>query len=679
MNLSKSHPNPSRSTDLFTGALLLLLLAGLAYLLQLRGWGFYKDDWHLIWTGSTQGMQGIFRLFLVDRPFMGVIYAVTYRLLGESPLAWQIFGFVIRAIGMLAFWWLARMLFPGRPRMTLLMAAVFILYPGFYQQPNANTFQNHFLGYGAAVLSIAFSIRALRARAGAPRAAWTALAVGLALFYWMIYEYMIGLEAVRFLLLDLVLQRADPLPWKRRGARLLRQALPFLLAAGAFLVWRLVIYKGARSVTDVGSLGSMYLSRPGEMLLRLALEGIRDSFETLVLAWFVPLHQLTSLLDYPTLLAAFLVAALGALAWWFFTRRLPARSEDDAIPEGVEAPARITWLGVACALITLVPILLANRDVHFSDQFDRYTLQTTLGVAIAVGGLLEALRGKTAWRWASAALIALALTLHIANGFYYQKFWTAQQQLWWQLSWRAPALKDSTTIVALLPGGYRLAEGYEIWGPANRIYHPGEAQIRISGETMNGETLARLLSGESYGRTFRNLEYMVEFQNSLVANLPAGSCLHVIDAGRMEISGSDDALARLVAPFSRIDLIDANATPAVPPESIFGREPPRGWCYYYQKVSLERQREDWQTGAALADEALGQGLAPSDPSEWMPLYEVYYRAGNLDRANELGALLRSAPEFIGPYCAQFAVQEQAQVGQDAFLVENLCPQIQGQE
>ena len=76
---------------------------------------------------------------------------------------------------------------------------------------------------------------------------------------------------------------------------------------------------------------------------------------------------------------------------------------------------------------------------------------------------------------------------------------------------------------------------------------------------------------------------------------------------------------------------------------------------------------------------LGQGLAPSDPSEWMPLYEVYYRAGNLDRANELGALLRSAPEFIGPYCAQFAVQEQAQVGQDAFLVENLCPQIQGQE
>lgn len=676
MNPSKPNSKPYLSAELLTGGLLLFLLAGLAYLLQVRGWGFYKDDWHLIWTGSTQGLQGIFRLFLVDRPFMGVIYAITYRLLGESPLAWQIFAFVARVLGMLAFWWLARMLFPSRPRMTLLMAAVFILYPGFYQQPNANTFQNHFLGYGAAVLSIAFSIRALRARAGAPRVAWTVLAVGLALFTWMIYEYMIGLEAVRFLLLDLMLQRENPLPWKRRGARLLRLVLPFLLAAGAFLVWRLVIYKGARSVTDVGSLGSMYLSRPGEMLLRLALEGIRDSFETLVLAWFVPLHQYTTLLDYPALLVVFLVAALGGMAWWFFTRRLP--THDESSPS-MEPPARIVWLGVACALITLIPILLANRDVHFSDQFDRYTLQATLGVAIAVGGLLEALRSKTAWQWTSAALIALALTLHIANGFYYQKFWAAQQQLWWQLSWRAPALKDSTTIIALLPGGYRLAEGYEIWGPANRIYHPGEAQIRISGETMNGETLARLLSGEAYGRTFRNLEYMVEFQNSLVANLPPGSCLHVEDGSRMEISGNDDALARLVAPFSRIDLIDVNAPPAVPPQRIFGREPAHGWCYYYQKISLERQREGWQTGATLADEALGQGLAPSDPSEWMPLYEVYYRAGNLDRANELGALLRAAPEFIGPYCAQFAAPELAQQDHDAFLVRNICPQIQGQE
>jgi len=177
-----------KNSTLLSTALLLFSIAALAYLLQLRGWGFYKDDWHLIWTGSTLGTSGIIQLFTIDRPFMGVLYAFTYRFLGENPFAWQLFGLSVRVLGMYAFWWVARLVWPGRERLTTFMALIFIVYPGFLQQPNANTFQNHFIGYGAAILSIAFSLKVLRMQNPTLRFLLTGSAVALALFYWMIYE-----------------------------------------------------------------------------------------------------------------------------------------------------------------------------------------------------------------------------------------------------------------------------------------------------------------------------------------------------------------------------------------------------------------------------------------------------------------------------------------------------------
>ncbi len=670
-------PSHNRKTSFFIlSALLLLLFGTLAYLSLLRGWGFYKDDWHFIWSGHALGTSGIIQLFTLDRPFMGVIYAISYRILGENPLAWQISGFVIRMFSVFAFWWLANLLWKDRRHLVLLMAAVFILYPGFLQQPNAGTFQNHFIGFTAAILSIAFSLKATSVANKPYKALLGISSVLFALFYLMIYEYMIGLEIVRFFLLDYQLQNTTPFFLKKRLLRIIRAMLPYIFAVGLFLFWRLVIFNSTRSATDPGLIGAMYLQQPLQMMLRLALESFKDIVTVMVSAWVVPFYQLSETLDYLSFLFAVLAGMIGMAGWLFISQKhLEAASNDEKTHKN--NALFLFAFGTLLAFVTLIPILLANRDVHFSDQFDRYTLQATLGVAIAIGGLLDGIKRASLRRWVIAGLLGISLITQVCNGIAFQRFWSAQQQLWWQLAWRAPGIKKDTTLVALLPSGARLAEGYEIWGPANRIYYPHEKNIIISAEILNQETLGWIQSRQSYGRVFRTMEYTVDFKNSLIVSLPAnGSCLHVLGGDILELSGNEEAATRLIAPVSRPEMIQLDALDISVPTNLFGVQPEHGWCYYYQRISLERQRKNWIAAASLADEALALGLAPTDESEWVPLYESYFRTGNMERANELGGFLRATPEFIDPYCAQFSMEQMQQISQDKsllLLIQNICP------
>ena len=143
---------------------------------------------------------------------------------------------------------------------------------------------------------------------------------------------------------------------------------------------------------------------------------------------------------------------------------------------------------------------------------------------------------------------------------FFKNFWEYQRQLWWQLSWRAPDFDDYTVLVPYLPDGYRLAESYEIWGPANIIYYPDEESPRIVGEPLNNETLFYLEDKATIGRSVRRIEFTVDWKNPLIMTIPSSSsCLHVYDGGRLELSEYEDPLIRLTAGDSRLSLIIPDA------------------------------------------------------------------------------------------------------------------------
>lgn len=669
--------------EVFLSVLFIVLISALAYLPFLNQFGYYRDDWHVEWAGANFGPAKIFNMHTTDRPFMGLSYAATYAVLGlfgSTPLRWQIYMFLVHLAGSLGVLWLARLLQPSRGRLALVLASLFAVYPGFLQMPAASTHQNHVFSLTLGIFSICLTLWGLR-QANRQRTRILALlaSILLALACYMIQEWLIGLEGVRLALLWVHFSKTSSIQaarWKnfREAARrAILSWLPYLVPLAVFLVWRLLFFKTARAATDVGALATLYLTQPGEMFARLAAQTLRAVANAAFLAWSVPFYELTSSLAWGDLLFALLLALAGGGLWLYFEAHLPFHTEEN---ESAGQTSYI-WIGLFCVLITLLPPVLSNRELRFEDTFDRYTLPAMFGATMLVSGMIFGLLRPTARSWAVALLLGVSIFTHTANGVYFSNFWDYQRQLWWQLSWRAPDLKNDTLLAALLPEKYRLSESYEVWGPANLIYRPHDTSLSIKGEALSLDTLLPILRGERYGRTFRRIQLDFDTQNALLMSLPDNrSCLHVLDSQRLELSEKENPTIRLAASSSHIDQIITAAEPKVPPVAVFGSEPKHGWCYYYQKAGLARQKGDWQEITRLGDEAKQRGLVPQDVSEWMPFYDGYAHSGRMDEANQIGGLLREAPDFIGSFCTQKQTEPLPVDKKDRFLVLNLCPQLQ---
>jgi hypothetical protein len=108
-----------------------------------------------------------------------------------------------------------------------------------------------------------------------------------------------------------------------------------------------------------------------------------------------------------------------------------------------------------------------------------------------------------------------------------------------------------------------------------------------------------------------------------------------MDGAQPLISMYDPVNMSLAAPSSRIENVIVDVEHASPPVYIFGEEPERGWCYYFQKADLAAQMGDWEKAASLGEEAIGLELSPEDRVEWMPFLKAYAITGNAERLNGL--------------------------------------------
>lgn len=650
----------------------LILLGALVFLPLVSKLGYYRDDWHVAWAGYTRGPQQIFDQHLTDRPFMGLLYAGTYMVLGDRPIAWQLYSVGMKITGAIIFYWLGTLIWPRRQHLAGVTAALFLVFPGFLQLPTASAYSNHMVGLNMGLLSLALSlqIQQTEKQHRGLRAVMMLGAMASALVCYLIMEWMIGLELVRGALL-LVFAQVNTRSWRQRLKTTLLRWFPNLLAFGGFLVWRVFLFRSARSVIDVGALGNSYLAQPASMIPRLFAETLQDLYETLILSWAVPLYNTTHNVapgQFFVSLAFGLVA--GGLAL-LYVRRLHFKNPDSAFfPQTQRREMRLVLVvGLAWVLFTVAPVVAANRSVEFENTFDRYTLAAAPGVVLAWVAAASLVMEARANRLLFVGMVVISGITHYNNAVYYQKFWETERQVWWQLAWRAPNFEDHTVFTALLPRDYRLAEGYEIWGPANLIYRPEGGKLKLTAEVLNQDTLQPMLSGVSYERIFRRIPMTLDFSNLVVMSLPGdGACLHVFDGSYPEVSEREDPWIRLLASRSRIDLIRTEDIALQPPVQIFGVEPAHNWCYYYQKASLARQQGNWEEAARLGDEAREKGLQPVDLVEWMPFYFSYSRLGRYDEANLIASELRFNQNLIESLCAEYLEHEPP----DGYSIRNLC-------
>jgi hypothetical protein len=310
---------------------------------------------------------------------------------------------------------------------------------------------------------------------------------------------------------------------------------------------------------------------------------------------------------------------LAALAFVF--------SERDAAEDESGFGKQAFVLGLTAFLAGGVPVWLIGKQVAGGGAFDqRFALGFLPGVSLLICALVVLLIQPRGRRWILAALLVCGIFTQVFTVNTYRREWANLRTYFWQLAWRMPNLQPGTAILA----GYvpsPLLPDYDASFALALLYADQKTgqQLPYWYYTWDGLQNPNLKVDAKANKLFRNLAFEGLIGRSVMVQYQAPpGCVRVADsfyAGDPALGPQNNFLA-----YSDLARIEAES-PHQPPQAIFGAEPARGWCYYFQKADLARQLADWPQVIKLYQEAEAAGLAPSQGGELLPLLEAYARTG----------------------------------------------------
>ncbi len=649
--------------------LLFLLLTIAAYGLLLPLTGFYWDDWPFAWIAKFLGPQEFIPAFGGVRPFLGPIFFVTTSLLPPVPLYWQIFALVIRFIAVLSAWFALNQIWPGHRRQTLVASMLFLVFPGYSQHWVAFTHINQewipFIFY---LLSFGFTARALRTSlalsggmarfhleveeqsAKQPLATTKDTILALLLLVAGVFptEYFLTIEPMRFLIIWVIVSEGVH-GFGRRVVETLKRWWPYLLIWLANAAWLAYFY-------TVGGYASYEVEVVNEPLT------VANAFSTFGEAiWkagfyvWVQILVLTSrAVTAPTTLATFALMVLAFILVLLYLKKF-AFLENDIKKFAIPA----ILIGLAGIVLGRIPSFAAGLPLTLQSSFDRFMISMMLGGSLFMTGLLELLfRSYRIKPYAFALLIALGVGQQFFNANVFRRDWTKQQEIYWQLAWRIPAMKPGTALLThQLPIDYETDLSFT--APINWMYAPeytrsSPADTRSTARSgsvdersdlpyallytekrLGGTAIPSLEPNTKISLSIRRVSFHGSTSQALVIYMPINGCLRVLDPARKDeitYEGQSRFLVEAI-PLSDLSNIILDTSQVVKPP--FSSEPAHTWCYYFAKAERARQQGDWDQVVHLMDEARSLGYEPEDPFEWLTYIEAKALTGDTEEAKRI--------------------------------------------
>lgn len=653
----------------------LTVVGVLAYLPFVGQFGYFNDDWYLMYSAGAKGPTVFRDIFSIDRPMRALVMMPAYILFGANPLWYNFSAFFFRLLSALGSVRLSTVVWPRHRVAGMFMGILFLLYPGFLSQFNGIDYQSQMVGLAAAIFSILLTLEAIRSKHRILRLALYIFSGLLAWLYVGLVEYFIGFELVRLAFIFLLVGREEKLSLYR-VYHTLRLWLPAVVMLAPVIVWRLFFFESERSATDVGYQLSQAIQSPLITSLRWLSTLLDNTLDVIVLAWVQPLVSLWSWIWSPGLLL--LGVGLGIVSVFVsFSALKRGRLLDEN--EGKSWKYEAIWFGAFSAIAGLIPVILVNRSVDFT-FYSRYALASSMGVAMLLVGLISLLNHVPLQKTLLAVLIFVASLTHYANSQRAVQVTEATRDFWWQLSWRIPQLEKNTTLVANYAVG-ATEEDYFIWGPANLIYYPEGThqkyvQPGVYAALLNQDTVDKTLRNE--GQEFDNRRTIRTYKNYrrlLVLTQPTViSCVHIVDGVQPEYSSQENELIQIIGHYSNLEYILPYGSAPTPPNIIFGSEPEHDWCYFYQIASLARQRGEWEKVVYLGTQAQEQGFAPADAIEWMPFLQAYVEVGDDERVKELANQIVSEPDVAMQVCNFMSSWQQKGSEISDNILDLYCPE-----
>ena len=618
------HRITERSIPLF-----FLLITLVAYGLLLPFTGFYWDDWPFAWIAKFIGPQEFIPAFAGVRPFLGPIFFVTTSLIPPVPLYWQIFALLIRFLSGLSAWFALNQVWPRHKQQTLVVSLLFLVFPGYSQHWVAFTHINQeWIPLIFYLFSFGFTARALRN----PQKLKANTIYALLLLIAGVFptEYFVSMEPMRFLFIWIILSKEADGVWQR-FIQSFKQWLPYLIIWLANAAWLAYFY----TIGGYESYDVQVVKEPLTLIRLLATIG-EAIWKAGFYVWAQVLVLASKAIAAPTNLVTLALIFIAFLLILFYLRKLQI-SEGESKTFAIAAIA----IGLIGIVLGRIPSFAAGLPLTLQSSYDRFMISMMLGGSLFVTGLIEFLfRNSQIKIYVFALLIALGVGQQFFNANIFRRDWAKQQEIFWQLAWRIPAMKPNTVLLTdQMPIDYETDLSFT--APINWMYAPNfrgkhlPYALLYTEKRLGGSSLPSLEPNSEVSLPIRRVSFNGSTSQALVIYMPKNGCLRVLDDARGDqiTYGRQSRFLVDAIPLSDPSNIIVNDNQTV--NLSFLSEPKHTWCYYFAKAELAYQQNDWKKVIDLIHEANSLGYKPEDPLEWLTYIEAQALTGNIKTAETL--------------------------------------------
>lgn len=630
-------------------AVLIILLSLVAYGALIMKMGFYTDDWTFNWTYQLYGSKGLFSYFSTNRPVWGLLFQLTMPLLGKNPLVWHIFGLFWRIIASLSFYWLCTELWPDRKFLTSTAALLFSLYPGFLMQPLALTFGHIWIIYSIFNVSLVLTIKAIRNPSH--RIAFTLISLSLSLINILCMEYFLPLEVIRFVIIFYLISKDKK--FTPRFLDTVLKWLPYFGVLAAVTIWRAFFFKDQTHIYSL-KLVDTFKTSFFAGVSQLWQDFSSGLYKSSIYVWvkpFVDFVQRQGSTSKTTYLASIILSIMVVLVLWFIFWKIKNGPQGDGTHS-----RNLEWSGWVIAVLSLllagIPFYLTGLQIGLESFASRFTLPFIFGASLFLALILELIP----FHWFRTCLLSLILAVsfvtHIFNANEFRWMTVENENLMYQLSWRAPGLNPTTLVVT---NDVSTSFTYTtLKAELNLIYSTNE-------NNNFGWIFARDLAQkypEINSQTPIDIPALVKNYHGVGEDIVVfiyrkGECLRFVDSNSSYVPSDilENGFHLVSNPHN---LIYTGIQNTELDASLLVNDPYMNWCYYFEKADLALQLNDYDSIQGLYGEVIDAGLRPNNGIEWYPFIEGLAAAGAFQDAINVSqkviAISPESEEYLSHMC-----------------------------